>query len=252
MSFFNPNAPLLCRKQSIFDLPDIPGLWRFHWQVGDVTLVSTFFTRLDQACILWGVVSAAIFIAAQFLAVSWLRQALWWSVLSLVGMVGMLMLMPSWFREEGLGWVLDSWVVLMLLGVVLTDLSIFLNWGEVLMRLCPLWLGLIALGYLCTGVGMRSRALIITGIVHLLSIGILPYVEAWQFLATGIITGGSALLLAAFQWDSFGTWRDSASGIQSPRLAAPDEVAPPYRRSLQNPTRLSDSNSPNAAPNSRA
>jgi hypothetical protein len=43
------------------------------------------------------------------------------------------------------------------------------------------------------------------GLVHLLSIWILPYVGSWQFLTTGIIMGGCVLLLAEFQWDSSGT-----------------------------------------------
>ncbi|WP_242058540.1 hypothetical protein [Microcoleus sp. FACHB-SPT15] len=205
MTFFNPNTPLLCRKESAFALPDVPGVWRFHLQIGNTTLLSTFYTRLDQACIVWGVISAIIFIAAQFLPISWTTQAIWWSSLSLIGTVGMVVLTPSWIREEGLGWILDSWIFLMLFGLVITDLGIFLGWPEVLMNLCPLWLGLIALGYFCTGVGMRSRTLTLTGLVHLLSIWILPYCGAWQFLATGIITGGSVLLLAEFQWDSFGT-----------------------------------------------
>jgi hypothetical protein len=93
----------------------------------------------------------------------------------------------------------------MVLGLVITDLSIFLGWGDVLMYLCPLWLGLVAIGYFCTGVGMRSRTLMLLGLVHLLSIWILPYVGSWQFLTTGIIMGGSVLLLAEFQWDSSGT-----------------------------------------------
>jgi hypothetical protein len=45
----------------------------------------------------------------------------------------------------------------------------------------------------------------IIGLIHLLGIAILPYVGSWQFLATGIIMGGSVLVLAEFQWDSFGT-----------------------------------------------
>ena len=205
MTYFNPSAPLLCRKQSIFDLPEMPGLWRFHWQIGNITVFSTFYTRLDQACIVWGVISIVIFAAAQFLPISWLTQAVWWSALTVIGTVGMVVLTPSWLRTEGLGWVLDSWIFLMVFGLVLTDLSIFLGWGEVLTYLCPLWLGLVALGYLCTGLGMRSRTLILTGLIHLLSIGILPYVGTWQFLATGIVMGGSVLLLAEFQWDSSGT-----------------------------------------------
>lgn len=205
MNFFNPDAPLLCLKPHVFTLPHSPGLWRCHWQVGSITLVSTFYTPLDQVCLIWGAISIGIFATAQFSPISWSSQAVWWSILTLMGTVGMVVLTPPWLRKDGLAWVVDSWSFLMLLGVALTDLSIFLGWGEVLMRLCPLWLGLVALGYLGTGLGMRSRTLIITGLVHLVAIGILPYTGAMQFLATGIIMGGSSILLAVFQWDSFGT-----------------------------------------------
>ncbi len=205
MSFFNPDAPLLCRKKGVSDLPEVPGLWRLHLQIGNTTVFSSFYTRLDQACIVWGLISIVIFATAQFMPVDWITQAIWWSALTVIGTVGMVALTPSWLRTEGLGWVLDSWIFLMLLGLVITDLGIFWGWGQVLMNLCPLWLGLVGLGYLCTGVGMRSRSIILTGLLHLASIGILPYVGAMQFLATGIIMGGSVLLLAEFQWDSFGT-----------------------------------------------
>lgn len=205
MTFFNPNAPLLSQKQDVLELPDIPGLWRCHWKVGNLTLVSTFYTPLDQVCLIWGVISLVIFATAQFFPISWMTQAVWWSVLSVIGTGMMVALTPSWLRTDGLGWVIDSWVALMLLGLVVTDLSIFLGWGQVLMHLCPLWMGLVALGYVGTGLGMRSRTLILTGLVHLLSMAILPYVGAMQFIATGIIMGGSSILLAVFQWDSFGT-----------------------------------------------
>lgn len=204
MTFFNPNVPLLSRKPNVLEIPDIPGLWRFHWQIRNVTLFSSFYTQLDQACIVWGVISTIIFVTAQFVPINWMTQAVWWSALSVIGTVGMVALTPSWVKEE-LGWVVYSWIMLMLLGVVITDLSIFLGWGAVLMQLCPLWLGLIAIGYLCTGLGMRSRTLILTALVHLLSILVLPYVGSWQFLATGVITGGTVLLLAEFQWDSRGS-----------------------------------------------
>lgn len=205
MTFFNPNAPLLSQKQDVLELPNIPGLWRCHWKVGNLTLVSTFYTPLDQVCLIWGVISLVIFATAQFFPISWMTQAVWWSVLSVIGTGMMVALTPSWLRTDGLGWVIDSWVALMLLGLVVTDLSIFLGWGQVLMHLCPLWMGLVALGYVGTGLGMRSRTLILTGLVHLLSMAILPYVGAMQFIATGIIMGGSSILLAVFQWDSFGT-----------------------------------------------
>lgn len=205
MTFFNPNAPLLCQKPNVIQLPDSPGLWRCHWQVGSLTLVSTFYTPFDQVCLIWGLISLLMFGAAQFLPISWITQAVWWSILSLMGIAFMVALTPPWLRTEGLGWVLDSWVSLMLLGLVLTDLGIFLGWGWVLMNLCPLWLGLVAIGYLSTGLGMRSRTLILTGLIHLLSIGILPHVSVMQFLATGVVMGGSSLILGVFQWDSFGS-----------------------------------------------
>lgn len=208
MTFFNPNVPLLSRKQNILEIPESPGLWRFHWQIGNVTLFSSFYTQLDQACIVWGAISTIIFVTAQFVPIDWMTQAVWWSALSVIGTVCMVALTPSWLKQE-LGWVVYSWIMLMLLGVVITDLSIFLGWGAVLMQLCPLWLGLIALGYLCTGLGMRSRTLILTSLVHLLSILVLPYVGSWQFLATGVITGGTVLLLAEFQWDSRGSCGNS-------------------------------------------
>jgi hypothetical protein len=205
ISFFNPDAPMLCRKQGVFEIPDLPGLWRCHWQIGNFIVLSTFYTRLDQACIIWGAISLVIFGTAQFFPISWITQAVWWSLLSVIGTFGMIVLSPPWLKEEGLAWILDSWIILMLLGLVITDLSIFLGWGSVLIYLCHLWLALVGLGYILTGLGMRSRTLMIVGAIHLLGIALLPYLAAWQFLATGIIMGVSVLILAEFQWDSFGT-----------------------------------------------
>jgi hypothetical protein len=205
ISFFNPDVPMLCRKQGVLDIPALPGLWRCHWQIGNFIVLSTFYTRLDQACIIWGAICLVIFGTAQFCPISWTTQAVWWSFLSLIGTFGMTILMPPWLKNEGLAWILYSWISLMLLGLVITDLSIFLSWGSVLIYLCHLWLGLVALGYVLAGLGMRSRTLIIIGVVHLLGITLLPYVAAWKFLATGIILGASVFILAEFQWDSFGT-----------------------------------------------
>ncbi|HAJ63680.1 MAG TPA: hypothetical protein DCP31_34320, partial [Cyanobacteria bacterium UBA8543] len=86
-------------------------------------------------------------------------------------------------------------------GVVLTDLSIFLSWGQVLVNLCPMWLGLSAFGYFCTGIGMRSRAFILAGLIHLLGIVLLPCVCSWQFLGTGLVMAVSLLMFAGVQWD---------------------------------------------------
>ena len=64
----------------------------------------------------------------------------------------------SWVKIEHLTWVLYGWVILMLLGLVLTDWGIFLGWEKVLANLCHLWLGISGIGYLGTGFAVRSRA----------------------------------------------------------------------------------------------
>lgn len=201
MAFVNTTAPLLRGKQEALDFQDRQGLLHIICKIGGKTLFSGFYTRIDQVFLLWGLITATIFITAQFLPFSWSVQAIFWSALTLVGTVGMVALTHFWVRVERLVWVLYQWAILMLGGVIITDLSIFLGWGEVLIRLCPLWLGLSALGYLGTGLGMRSRTFILAAFAHLLGIGILPYVGNWQFLTTGIVMGCSLLLLAEMQWD---------------------------------------------------
>jgi hypothetical protein len=198
----NPRSPVLRRKRSAYDIEDLPGLWRVHWQFGKTTLLSTFYTRIDQACLLWGIISAIIFISAQFVPIDWQTQAVIWSGLTLLGIVAMVELARYWRDVEPLSQVIDAWVGLMLIGLALTDLSICLSWGWLMAQLCALWLGLDALGYFYTGVKMRSRAFAVVGLFHLLGIVILPYAGGWQFLTTGLLTGISALLLAELQWDA--------------------------------------------------
>lgn len=201
MTFFNPTEPILRNKQESLDYQDRQGLLRIHIEIGDKTLISAFYTRIDQVFILWGLISGVIFITAQFLPISWVIQAVVWTALTVIGTSVMVFLTHFWVKVERLQWILYCWVSLMLGGVVLTDLSIFLGWGEVLMRLCPLWLGLSAVGYFCTGVGMRSRAFILAGLVHVFGIAALPYTGSLQFLFTGIIMAVSLLMFAEVQWD---------------------------------------------------
>ncbi|MBW4617142.1 MAG: hypothetical protein KME21_28635 [Desmonostoc vinosum HA7617-LM4] len=201
MSFFNYSKPPLRRKQPIVAIPELEGLLYINWHIGKITLYSTFYTRIDQACILWSLLIITMFITAQFVSVSWSLQATLWSILSCIGIVAMVTWSWDWVKLKHISWVLYCWIVLMLFGLILTNLSIFIGWGEILPYLCPLWLGLSTLGYLCTGLALRSRALILTGIFHLLGILILPYIGAWQFLTTGIVMVVCLLVLAEFQWD---------------------------------------------------
>ncbi len=201
MSFFNRTEPIIRRKQEALDFQDRQGLLSIDIKIGGKTLISAFYTRIDQVFVLWGLICAAIFVTAQFAPISWVIQAVVWSMLTVIGTVIMVALTHFWVTVERLKWVLYFWVILMLGGVALTDVSIIFSWGQILMRLCPIWLGLIALGYFGTGIGMRSRAFTLAGIVHLLGIVVLPYVGGWQFLTTGIIMAASLFMFAEVQWD---------------------------------------------------
>ncbi|EDX73850.1 hypothetical protein MC7420_5730 [Coleofasciculus chthonoplastes PCC 7420] len=201
MNFFNPTEPIIRTKQHALDYQDRQGLLRLHWQLGRKTLLSAFYTRIDQVFLFWGIICAMIFITAQFLPISWKLQAGLWSGLTLIGIAAMVVLTNFWVKVERLNWLLYFWGVLMIGGVIITDLSIFLGWGNVLIRLCHLWLGLCAVGYIGTGVGMRSRAFTLAGIIHLLGIALLNYVGGWQFLTTGIVMTASLLMFAETQWD---------------------------------------------------
>ncbi len=201
MTFFNPCEPLIRSKQEHLDVQDLAGLLRLRWQVGNITLFSGFYTRIDQTFLLWAVVTAGIFFTAQFVPLSWSFQAILWSTVTLIGTVIMAVLTLFWVKVERVSWILYAWAILMISGLVLTDCSIFAGWSGLLLHLCDLWLGLSAIGYFCTGLGLRSRAFMAIGLTHLFSIPLLTFVTPWQYLTTGIIMAGCLLLLSELQWD---------------------------------------------------
>ena len=138
---------------------------------------------------------------AQFTTISWTIQAVCWSILTVTGVVVMFSLTHFWVKVEWVQWVVAWWSMLMISGVVLTDLGIWGGWGQILMYLCHLWLGLSAIGYLVTGLGLRSRALLIAATIHVLGLLALPYFIGWQFLLTGLVMTANLLFLAQVQWD---------------------------------------------------
>ncbi|TAE51484.1 MAG: hypothetical protein EAZ88_18105 [Oscillatoriales cyanobacterium] len=201
MTFFNASEPLIRSKQEHLDVQDLAGLLRLRWQVGNITLFSGFYTRIDQTFLLWALVTAGIFFTAQFVPLSWSFQAILWSTVTLIGTAVMAVLTLFWVKVERVSWILYSWAILMISGLILTDCSIFAGWGFWLLHLCDLWLGLSAIGYFCTGLGLRSRTFILIGLTHLFSIPLLTFVAPWQYLTTGIIMAGCLLLLSELQWD---------------------------------------------------
>lgn len=201
MTFLTLSQPFLRDKQKDLDYQDLQGVWRISGKIGNIRLISGFYTRIDQVFIVWGLICAGIFMTAQYLPISWTTQAVLWTTLTAIGSAIMIAFTWFWVSVERLRWLIYAWVVLMLGGLVLTDLGIFLGWGQVLMRLCPLWLGLSAIGYLITAWAVKSRTFVITAAIHLLGIALLPYCGGKQFLVTGLVMGISLLLLAELQWE---------------------------------------------------
>ncbi|RCJ22244.1 hypothetical protein A6770_30125 [Nostoc minutum NIES-26] len=195
------SQPLLRDKQEALDIQDLEGLLRLELKIGKIRLFSGFYTRIDQVFVLWGLICAGMFLTAQFLPISWHTQAIWWSVLTFIGTIAMVALTWFWVSIEQVRWLVYCWVILMLGGVVLTDASIFLGWGEMLMRLCALWLGLSSIGYLCTALALRSRVFLLIASIHLLTSAVISCFGQWQFFATGIVMMISLLILAELQWD---------------------------------------------------
>jgi len=204
MAFFNHDVPLISRKPPLASAARSSGVWRVHYSLGQAVLWSSFYTRHDQACLNWGILVAYIFAIAQFLPISWATQALMASLLTVVGSVVMTWLMWRYTYMEQLAWILYSWLGLMLLGTIITDLSVWNAWGAVLIRLCPLWLALCGVGYFITALGMRSRLILLCSALHFGTIGLLPFWMTHQLLLTGAVISGSVMLLAQLQWDSNG------------------------------------------------
>ena len=201
MQFFHPTEPIFRSKPSELANQDQAGLLRLQWRLGNRILLSRFYTRIDQIFILWGVITGAIFGLAQFCPINWTVQAWLWSSLTGLGILGMVLLAWFWVSVERLRWVICAWAGLMALGLFWTDLGILGGCWPILHYLSPIWLGLSAVGYLLTGIGMRSRAFFVTCGLHLLSIPLLPYTGGWELLSTGLIMAGSLLFLSEVQWD---------------------------------------------------
>jgi len=211
MTIFQSTEPIVRIKQQHLDVQDLTGLLKVNWKIGNYTLHSGLYTRIDQVFLLWGLISLIIFITAQFFPISWIDQAYYWSGLTLIATIGMIFLTYYWVRIEQVTWLIYCWALLMLIGVGLTNLGIFCGWSQILANLCPLWLMVCALGYLATGIALQSRSFALAGLLHCLAIPLLSYLIGWQFLATGIILAGTLLFFAEVQWDM-------RSPIESPLL----------------------------------
>ncbi|MGD1856257.1 MAG: hypothetical protein ACFB2W_18605 [Leptolyngbyaceae cyanobacterium] len=188
-------------KQSLADPVDLHGVIKIQLGRPTQPFISTYLTRLDQALIVWGLVTAAIFLIADSYYFDWYTQAVVWSVLSCIVTLISGRLTWFWVTTRNQRWIVYSWSLLVIAGLGLTDYSIFSGWGTLLRHLCALWLGISAVGYIITGIGIRAQALIVIGIVHILTIGGLMLLPVSQFLITGMVMSISLFLLAGFHWE---------------------------------------------------
>ena len=201
MPLFKTAEPIIRRKQYALDFQDRQGLLTLKLQISNKSLFDNIYTRIDRVFVYWRLIVAVIFFTAQFAPIDWITQAKFWSVLTGVGTIAMTILTHFWVKVERLRWVLYAWIVLMIGAMAITDFGIYYGLGTVLMHLCHLWLGLSAIGYFCTGIGLRSRAFIFSGFFHILGIFILPFCVGWQFLVTGLVMTANLLMFAETQWD---------------------------------------------------
>lgn len=205
MTSFDLSESLLPNHPRAAKVPAVGGLLSAYlkqsvkrWLKG---LSAIRLTELDQAFALWGLTALLIFSLAQFSTLGWPVQAVLDA--SLTGATVACTSGLTWQIAEiaGLRWVVFLWALLMPLGMVVTAYGIFCGVGFVLINLCPLWLGLCALGYLAMAVGMRSRCFSACSLVHGLAIAGLTIHPSWQFFTSGLVMALTLFFFSVVPWD---------------------------------------------------
>lgn len=193
--------PIFCFKQTLPPPEERIGLITLRYPLPGGTVRETYYTRLDQALILWGGVTAIIFLTAQFSYWDWHTQAIADSTLTVSATWLTGKLAWPWATARKARWVVGFWSGLMLSAIVLSDYGIVTSNSLILQHLCTGWLGVCALGYFVTAIGMKSRALTLVAMVHLCAVLVVREFIPWQFLLTGSILTLSLCLLGTLQWD---------------------------------------------------
>lgn len=192
--------PIFQLKRVLIDPVDLHGVLYIQWGSKNRTFISTYLTQLDQALAVWGGVTAIIFCVAQFYTLSWTVQMVVWAILSTTAMLVCNRLAWFWVTTRQKRWILYTWSILVLIGLSLSAYGIFAGQGLILGNLCSIWLGVCAIGYFITGVGIQAPALSLMGTIHLGAIPVLTALPSWQFLLTGATMSSCLFCLAAFQW----------------------------------------------------
>ena len=200
MTFFDLSEPVPSHSK-VVRLPSLNHslvTYRKRW----IKLFSALrLSELDQAFVAWGLAALLIFSLAQFSTLSWSTQAVLDATLTGATVAGTSGLTWQIAKIAQLRWVVLLWAVLMSLGMGLTAYGIFCGVSSILINLCPLWLGLCALGYLAMAVGMRSRCFAACSLVHGLAIAGLTCYPDWQFFISGLVMALTLFFFSVVPWD---------------------------------------------------
>jgi hypothetical protein len=201
MYFFKPQQPILQKKKLSLESESLALMNCLTVKYLENFNLCGVYTCVDQAMIIWGLISGLIFFGAQFLPISWIDQAVFWSIMTVLGVITMSLLTYSWSVSEKIAQLVYIWGFLMIGGVMLTDYALISSWAFMLVHLAELWLLLSATGYVITGWVLRSRAFLLGAIIHTIVIFVLPYCGRWQFLVTGLVMMSNLLIFSEGQWD---------------------------------------------------
>ena len=200
MTFFDLSEPVPFYSQAA-RVRSLGSLLRAYLQQWVKVFSAIRLTELDQAFVAWGLAALLIFSLAQFSTLSWSIQAVLDASLTGATVAGTSGLTWQIAEIARLRWVVLLWAVLVSCGMGVTAYGIFCGVGFILVNLCPLWLGLCALGYLAMAIGMRSRCFAACSLVHGLAIIGLTFHPGWQFFTSGLVMALTLFFFSVVPWD---------------------------------------------------
>jgi len=172
------------------------------------------FTEIDRAFLVWGAIALTIFSLAQFSTLSWSAQSSIDAALTGLGISSTSKITWRLACSERLSWVVCLWAILMAGGMMATAYGIFCGISIILINLCPLWLGLCALGYLAMAVGLGSRSFSAASAVHALAIPFLSLHPTHQFLTSGLVMALTLFFFSFVPWDMRESEAEELCGVK--------------------------------------
>ncbi len=201
MTFFHLHNAIEAEDNQSLGMQDIGGLLSVLLKQKAQFWPSFELSAIDQAFLIWAGITLVIFLTGQFSSVSWAMQTVIDAALTGVGIASTSRLNWALVGDERLNWVIALWAVLMTAGMCVSAYGIYACESLIMVNLCPLWMGLCALGYGAMAVGMRSHAFTAACLVHTLAIALLHHQPNWQYLTTGLVISSTLVFFSVVPWD---------------------------------------------------